>query len=137
MAKTIYDNNFERFAKNEIHIGVKDNGCEIQIFSRLDNSRLLTFWSDKIITYEKKMEILRGIHDEFVKNGETQDKMTLDEIKQAVLDGKKVYWENPSYQVIVDSKNQWLIKHTNGHCIGLTWDDDVTMNGKPEDFHIM
>ena len=62
--------------------------------------------------------------------------MNLDEIKQAVNDGKKVYWQEPSYQVICDSKGQWLIKHANGHCIGLTWDDEVTMNGKAEDFHI-
>jgi hypothetical protein len=33
--------------------------------------------------------------------------------------------------------DQWLIKcELNDHCIGLTWRDGVTMNGKPEDFFI-
>jgi hypothetical protein len=63
--------------------------------------------------------------------------MTLTEIKNAVLSGKKVCWHNPAYEVIIDNKNQWMIKHIAGHCIGLTWADDVTMNGKEEDFKLM
>jgi hypothetical protein len=61
--------------------------------------------------------------------------MTLDEIKQAVLDGKTVHWANARYVVIHDSIGQWLIK-CGEHCIGLTWLDGVTMNGKEEEFYI-
>lgn len=61
--------------------------------------------------------------------------MNLQEIKNAVLSGVKVCWHNPAYEVIKDSKDQWLIKHAAGHCIGLTWADDVTLNGKQEDFY--
>lgn len=61
--------------------------------------------------------------------------MTLQQIKEALADGKKVYWSNIGYEVIKD-KNQYLIKHYNGHCIGLTWADDVTLNGKEEEFFI-
>ena len=63
--------------------------------------------------------------------------MTLTEIKNAVLSGQKVCWHNPAYEVIIDNKNQWMIKHIAGHCIALTWADDVTMNGKEEDFKLM
>ncbi len=61
--------------------------------------------------------------------------MTLEEIKSAVNEGKTVYCQSAAYQVIKDSKNQWLIKCSNGHYIGLTWTDEVTMNGKEEDFY--
>lgn len=60
--------------------------------------------------------------------------MTLQEIKQVLEEGKKVYWSNTSYEVIKDSKGQYLIK-SNNHCIGLTWNDGVTLNGKPEQFY--
>jgi hypothetical protein len=62
--------------------------------------------------------------------------MTLQEIKTAIQEGKNVFWSSESYQVIKDTKNQYLIKHTGGHCIGLTWEDGVTLNGKPEQFFI-
>jgi hypothetical protein len=33
--------------------------------------------------------------------------------------------------VIKDSLNQYMIKSlSNNHCIGLTWDDGMTLNGK-------
>ena len=61
--------------------------------------------------------------------------MTLQEIKAAVESGKTVYHQTRAYEVIKDSKDQWLIKCTlNGYCIGLTWMDNVTMNGKEEEF---
>lgn len=59
--------------------------------------------------------------------------MTLTEIKQAISEGKKVYWSNLAYQVVYKN-NDYLIKHENGSCIGLTWADDTTLNGKEEDF---
>lgn len=63
--------------------------------------------------------------------------MTLSEIKTAVESGKIVHWSSTYYTVIKDKIGQWLIKCDNGHCIGLTWTDEVTMNGKEEDFFIV
>ena len=61
--------------------------------------------------------------------------MTLEEIKAAVEAGRKVYWSNKGYQVIKDKLGQWLVKYEpTGHCWGLTHTDEVTMNGRPEDF---
>lgn len=60
--------------------------------------------------------------------------MTLLEIKQAVDAGTSVYWSNEAYQVIKDAKGQYLIKHTGGICIGLTWADGVTLNADEKDF---
>ena len=63
--------------------------------------------------------------------------MNLEEIKSAVLSGKKVYWGPKGYEVIRDNIGQWLIWcKDNDHYSGLTWLDGVTMNGKPEDFFI-
>ena len=63
--------------------------------------------------------------------------MTLSEIKEAVEAGKTVYWANKAYTVIKDCIGQWLILCSlNQHCIGLTWRDNTTMNGKPEEFFI-
>lgn len=63
--------------------------------------------------------------------------MNLDEIKAAVDAGQTVHWANRSYRVVKDSIGQWLIKCDNGYCIGLTWRDGVTVNGKPEDFFVV
>jgi hypothetical protein len=67
--------------------------------------------------------------------------MTLEEIKEAVRGGKRVCWSNRAYDVILyvfpSGEEQWLIKcNLNGHCIGLTWMDGVTMNGEEEQFFI-
>ena len=63
--------------------------------------------------------------------------MTLEQIKKAVESGKPVHWSNSLYRVIKDEIGQWLIVcDSNQYCIGLTWRDGVTMNGKPEDFFI-
>lgn len=63
--------------------------------------------------------------------------MTLEEIKTAVESGKTVHWASPFYVVVKDRIGQWLIKCTaNGYCIGLTHLDNVTMNGKPEQFFV-
>jgi len=62
--------------------------------------------------------------------------MTLQEIKQAIEEGKKVFWINSLYEVIKDRNNEYFIKSTsNNHCIGLTWSDGVTMNGDENDFY--
>jgi hypothetical protein len=67
--------------------------------------------------------------------------MTLQEIKNAVEAGKTVHWSNEGYCVIKGKRSQeWLIVWQLGtlqeNCIGLTWRDGVTMNGKEKDFYI-
>ena len=61
--------------------------------------------------------------------------MNLEQIKQAVESGKTVYWHHDGYKVIKDDAGQWLIAHEGGSCIGLTWKDGYTLNGKESDFH--
>jgi hypothetical protein len=63
--------------------------------------------------------------------------MNLQEIKQAIEQGKNVKWTNDNYNVIKDNKNQYLIIcENNNHTIGLFWADEKTLNGKEEDFYI-
>lgn len=63
--------------------------------------------------------------------------MNLDQIKNAIANGQKVYWSNETYEVILDSIGQYLIKcKTNDYCIGLTWQDGATLNGEEKDFFI-
>ena len=63
--------------------------------------------------------------------------MTLEEIKQAIEDGKTVHWASKAYVVIKDSVPQYLIHCVlNNNYIGLTWRDGVTLNGKEEEFFI-
>jgi hypothetical protein len=63
--------------------------------------------------------------------------MTATEIKTAVDQGKTVFHQNEAYQVVKDKFNQYLIKCTlNGNCIGLTWADGETLNGKEADFYL-
>jgi hypothetical protein len=63
--------------------------------------------------------------------------MNLQEIKQAISEGKTVHWENQLYEVVLDKLGQYLIKcKMNGHCIGLTWADGTTMNGEEKQFYI-
>ena len=62
--------------------------------------------------------------------------MNLQEIKKAVLNGQVVNWSNGSYRVVFDSLGQWLIECTlNGHCIGLTHMNGITMNGDENEFY--
>ena len=62
--------------------------------------------------------------------------MTLQEIKTALQEGKEVFWSTENYKVIKDTKDQYLIKHSGGHCIGLTWMDGTTLNGKESQFFV-
>jgi hypothetical protein len=62
--------------------------------------------------------------------------MTLTEIKQAIEENKSVFWVNQAYQVIKNKFGDYLIKHTSGNCIGLTWRDGVTLNGKENEFFV-
>ena len=62
--------------------------------------------------------------------------MKLNEIKTAVDSGITVNWSNSSYVVIrhfprYPDTPEYLIKCiTNDHCIGLTWRNGKTLNGK-------
>jgi hypothetical protein len=50
----------------------------------------------------------------------TQQLITIKDIKAAVDKGKTVYSDSEAYKVIKDSKGQYMIKCTlNGYCIGL------------------
>jgi hypothetical protein len=63
--------------------------------------------------------------------------MTLQEIKQAIKDSLAVRWSNNAYEVILDSKGEYLIHCTlNDNYIGLTWRDGETLNGDEKDFYI-
>ena len=63
--------------------------------------------------------------------------MTLTQIKKAIKQGKKVHWGNTGYIVIKCSIGQYLIKCIkNNDCIGLTWQDGTTLNGKDTEFFI-
>jgi hypothetical protein len=63
--------------------------------------------------------------------------MNLYEIKLAVEAGLPVHWSNDGYKVIKDKIGQFLvIFEPNQSCIGLTWKDGVTLNGKESDFYI-
>lgn len=61
--------------------------------------------------------------------------MNLEQIKQAIADGKKVYWASALYEVIKNSRGEYnIICKSNNHSIGLTWADGKTLNGKESDF---
>lgn len=64
--------------------------------------------------------------------------MTLDEIKEALAQGKKVCWHHEGYKVHKDNLDQYFITFVfNNHSIGLTHKDGITLNGKEEDFYIL
>ncbi len=60
--------------------------------------------------------------------------MTLEEIKTAVDNGKTVRWKNSGYEVIKFKGHYYVRCLANGYTIGLTWSDDVNLNGKEEDY---
>ena len=63
--------------------------------------------------------------------------MNATQIRDAIDAGKKVFWSNKGYPVIKDSKGQYLIKCTfSKMCLGLTWADGETLNGKADDFFV-
>lgn len=69
--------------------------------------------------------------------------MTAQEIKDAVRQGKQVFWSNPAYEVKLHKyygteEEQWLITCSlNNYSWGLTWADDVTLNGKEDQFYVV
>lgn len=62
--------------------------------------------------------------------------MTLEQIKAAVDAGKKVCHMSTAYIVRKWSNGYHIFCTFNDYAIGLTHQDGVTMNGKPEDFYI-
>ena len=63
--------------------------------------------------------------------------MTAQEIKEAVDQGKTVYWHHDGYEVIKDSIGEYLIHcNMNDTYIGLTHLDGETLNGRPDAFYI-
>ena len=62
--------------------------------------------------------------------------MTLQEIKVAVMAGHTVHWANTAYIVkYAPAIDEFLIHCLlNETCIGLTWRDGVTMNGREDQF---
>lgn len=63
--------------------------------------------------------------------------MNVDEIKKAVNEGKTVCWSHDGYQVIKDDIGDYLIIYLdNGYCNGLTYQDNITLNGDEEEFYI-
>jgi hypothetical protein len=66
--------------------------------------------------------------------------MTLKEIKAAVNAGKTVHWANSLYTVTKGkgpAKDEWFVVCShNGHTVGLTWADGVTLNDAPFMYYI-
>ena len=63
--------------------------------------------------------------------------MNLETIKAAVLNGQTVCWSTTDYVVKYHERGGFNIVYTpDGNCIGLTHQDDVTLNGKESEFFI-
>lgn len=63
--------------------------------------------------------------------------MNLQQIKDAIAKGQTVHWSNTGYTVEQSKSGIYHIVFAgNGHRIGLTWLDGVTLNGKEEDFYV-
>ena len=66
--------------------------------------------------------------------------MNLEQIKEAIELGMKVYWVNERYRVIKLDSGEYLIACDHGtssaNYSGLTYKDGVTLNGKEKDFYI-
>ena len=64
--------------------------------------------------------------------------MTLQEIQAAVMAGQTVHWASTLYVVKYASAiDEFLIYClSNDTCIGLTWQDGVTMNGSEDQFFV-
>mgnify|MGYP001571942313 CR=1 FL=1 len=67
--------------------------------------------------------------------------MTLEDIKTAVREGKKVNWKTEAYEVSLyifpDGEEQWLVMcGINNACWGLTHSDGITLSEKEEDYYL-
>jgi hypothetical protein len=59
--------------------------------------------------------------------------MTLEQIKESVTAGKKVYWGSNSYEVKLTAKGNWMIVCVNGYCFDLV-DKNGNLECKENDF---
>tara|TARA_B100001094_G_C17911206_1_gene661293 strand:+ start:161 stop:739 length:579 start_codon:yes stop_codon:yes gene_type:complete len=78
--------------------------------------------------------------DDFEPSEKMFEFQSVDAIKTAVDSGKTVYWSNSNYQIVISHprsyQTEYLIKCLdNDSCIGLTWRDGKTLNGKLKDFY--
>lgn len=62
--------------------------------------------------------------------------MKLQEIKDAVDAGKTVHWCNPAYKVIRTGGFYAIKCMVNSAIVGLTGQDETTMNGEEHEFYI-
>jgi hypothetical protein len=62
--------------------------------------------------------------------------MNLRNIKTAVREGLKVHWANELYEVQNKGDAWYIVCVSNGSCVGLTWSDGKTLNGKANQFFI-
>jgi hypothetical protein len=62
--------------------------------------------------------------------------MNLEQIKKALKNGLKVYWENDGYEVLKDKLGRYLVvfRH-NGYTVGLT-DLNGNLQGNPNKFYV-
>jgi hypothetical protein len=60
--------------------------------------------------------------------------MTLKQIVESVLSGKRVYWSSNAYEVKLTPKGNWMIVCLNGYCFDLA-DKDGNLECKEEDFY--
>lgn len=60
------------------------------------------------------------------------------EILRAVDEGLKVYWQDPSYEVVrgAGRSGYYIRSRATGHCIRLMQADGSTLNGCEDDFYI-
>lgn len=109
---------------------------------------ILTLLNSKIFFFFEKIRNLFGITDFLLylyvilfNRTQNTSTMTLQQIKDAIANGKTVCWSSELYVVIKNGGNEdYLIKCTsNNHYIGLYWldGDVVRMNGKESDFFIL
>lgn len=84
----------------------------------------------------KKLE--DELRQERINNLTGDKKMTLNEIKKAVDEGKIVRWINNGFQVMpCNILNYKVVRLNDGHELGLTCVyDDVTANGRDDYFYI-
>lgn len=62
--------------------------------------------------------------------------MELHEIKAAIDAGHVVHWVSSLYSVVKGGGQYFIKCEKNNDCIGLTWLDGETMNGKPDQFYM-
>jgi len=62
--------------------------------------------------------------------------MELEEIIGHIVAGGTIYWKSPLYKVEAWHTGMMIVCQTNGHALGLTWTDGVTLNGDEKDFYV-